>query len=153
MPIQEREVAAGGLYLSHSDYEASFAMGTSDSATLVVDWRDGRRTTIRGVRPNRAYEITTATAQSRDPARITADAAPPLFEDATAQLGGHTHVEYAFDDWERQFLLPNALSQLGPGVAWFDFDRDGDEDLLIGGGQGRPARRLPQRSRPAGPEA
>src|SRR5205085_8220658 len=59
-----------------------------------------------------------------------------LFEDASAQLGGHVHVDMPFDDWERQFLLPNALSQLGPGVAWFDYDRDGDEDLIVGTGKG-----------------
>ena len=134
VPEQEREVVVGGLYLSHSDYEASFAMGRADSATIVVDWRDGRRTTIAGVRPNRLYEITTATAAARPPADTTKTA--PLFEDATAQLGGHVHVDSAFNDWARQFLLPDALSQLGPGVAWFDYDRDGYEDLLIGSGRG-----------------
>ena len=133
-PAQEREVVVGGLYLSHSDYEASFAMGRSDSATIVVDWRDGRRTTIGGVRPNRLYEITTSTAVARPPADTAARA--PLFEDATSQLGAHTHVDSAFSDWARQFLLPDALSQLGPGVAWFDYDRDGYEDLLIGAGHG-----------------
>ena len=60
----------------------------------------------------------------------------PLFEDASAALGGHLHTEAPFDDWEHQFLLPNALSQLGPGVAWFDVDRDGDEDLVVGAGRG-----------------
>src|SRR5207249_3803794 len=65
VPTEEREITVGGLYMSHSDYEASFAMGTSDSATLVVDWRDGRRTTMRGIRPNRLYEITTKTAIER----------------------------------------------------------------------------------------
>jgi hypothetical protein len=35
---QVHEVVAGGLYMSHSDYEASFAMGKADSATLVIDW-------------------------------------------------------------------------------------------------------------------
>jgi hypothetical protein len=41
-----------------------------------------------------------------------------------------------FDDFARQPLLPNKLSQLGPGVAWFDLDNDGYEDLLIGSGSG-----------------
>jgi len=138
VPLQQREVVVGGIYMSHSDYEASFAMGKADSATLVIDWRDGRRTAIAGVRPNRLYEITTATATQR-PATdslATTSAALPLFEDATAQLHGHTHTENAFDDWDRQFLLPNALSQLGPGVAWFDLDRDGSEDLIVGTGKG-----------------
>jgi enediyne biosynthesis protein E4 len=134
VPTQEREVVAGGLYMSHSDYEASFAMGKSDSATIVVDWRDGRRTALVGVRPNRLYEITSATAKPALP--DTTPPASPLFEDATAQLGGHTHVDPWFDDWDRQFLLPNSLSQLGPGVAWFDYDRDGDEDLIVGAGRG-----------------
>ena len=133
VPVQQHEVVAGGLYLSHSDYEAAFAMGASDSATLEVTWRDGRRTVIDAVRRNRQYEI-------REDGAIAApkpSAAPPtLFVDATAELGGHRHVDPAFDDWERQFLLPNAFSQLGPGVTWFDIDRDGDEDLLVGAGRG-----------------
>jgi hypothetical protein len=137
VPIQAHEVVVGGLYMSHSDYEASFAMGKSDSATIVVDWRDGRQTTIRGVRPNRVYEITTATAAAHAPTAIADSVAhPSLFEDATAQLRGHTHTENTFDDWNRQFLLPNALSQLGPGVSWFDVDRDGREDLIVGTGKG-----------------
>jgi hypothetical protein len=137
VPIQEREVVAGGLYMSHSDYEASFAMGKSDSATLVVDWRDGRRTTIAGVRPNRVYEITTTNAIARPASDSTNwENSPALFEDATPDLKGHKHTEDAFDDWDRQFLLPAALSESGPGVAWFDFDRDGDEDLVIGTGKG-----------------
>ncbi len=131
---QQREVTVGGIYLSHSDPLASFAMGASDSARLVVDWRDGRRTTITGVRANRLYEVTSAAAvvppveRSSDP--------PPLFVDATAELGGHRHLDPAYDDWQRQYLLTDALSQLGPGVSWFDDDRDGDEDLFVGTGKG-----------------
>ncbi len=136
VPRQEREVLVGGLYMAHSDYAASFAMGTSDSATIQVEWRDGRRTTIATVRANRHYEITMASAEPItlvDSARV---AASTLFEDATSQLGGHVHAEDTFDDWDRQFLLPNALSQSGPGVTWFDIDRDGAEDLVIGAAKG-----------------
>lgn len=133
-PVQQREVTAGGLYLSHSDYLASFGTGSADSVSIIVDWRDGRRTVIAGARPNRLYEISTATAALPDDA--ASDTAPPLFADASAMLGGHQHSEAPYDDWERQFLLPNALSRGGPGVAWFDLDRDGDEDLVVGAGQG-----------------
>lgn len=132
--IQEREVAAGGLYMSHSDYLASFATGDAERVTIIVDWRDGRRTVIEDARPNREYEITTANAvQAAEPA---GPALVPLFEDATAELRGHRHVENQPTDWDRQFMLPNALSQLGPGVAFFDLDRDGREDLILGAGQG-----------------
>lgn len=140
LPLQSHEVTAGGLYLSHSDYLAAFAMGTADSAALDIAWRDGRHTHMT-VRANRLYEITSATAapasRTSPPNPSPAPAAvAPLFADATPQLGGHTHVEDTFDDWGRQYLLPNGLSQLGPGVAWFDLDRDGYEDLIVGTGKG-----------------
>jgi hypothetical protein len=132
-PIQAQEVKAGGLYMSHSDYLLSFAMGTADSATLDVSWRDGRKTSMV-VRANREYEVTDATGtvgSSADTSRAT-----PLFADATADLGGHTHTEPEFDDWGRQFLLPDALSTSGPGVSWFDADGDGIEELFVGAGKG-----------------
>jgi hypothetical protein len=136
VPAQQREVQVGGLYLSHSDYEASFAMGTSDSATLVIQWRDGQRTRIEHVRANRQYEVTEGPAAAATASPPDSTHAEGLFEDVTSQLGGHTHVDPPYDDWARQFLLPNSLSQMGPGVAWFDYDRDGREDLIVGTGKG-----------------
>ena len=140
VPLQTHEVVVGGLYMSHSDYEASFAMGKepSSNSTLIVDWRNGTRTTINDVRANREYEITTAAATIRaDSAKPTsAYIGAPLFSDASVQLGSHKHVEDDFDDWDRQYLLPNALSQIGPGISWYDLDRDGNDELLVGTGKG-----------------
>jgi hypothetical protein len=58
-----------------------------------------------------------------------------LFEDASAALG-HTHMENEFDDFATQLLLPNRLSQFGPGLAWCDFNGDGRDDLVVGAGSG-----------------
>src|SRR2546422_677455 len=66
-----------------------------------------------------------------------APASVPWFRDVSSQLG-HRHFETPFNDWARQPLLPEALSQLGPGVTWYDVDGDGDEDLLIASGRGGP---------------
>jgi hypothetical protein len=141
-PLQVREVTAGGIYMSHSDYLASFAMGAADSATLEIAWRDGRRTEMT-VRANRLYEISDATALTVDRSPLTVAngqqstvSGQPLFADATSDLKGHKHTEPEFDDWGRQFLIPDALSPLGPGIAWFDADRDGAEDLIVGAGKG-----------------
>ncbi|MGH7569770.1 MAG: CRTAC1 family protein [Gemmatimonadales bacterium] len=133
VPEQRREVIAGGVYLSGSEPLLTFATGKADVVTIVVDWRDGRRTAIEGARPNRLYEIepTAALPASDRPP----DAAQTLFRDISDQLGGHGHVEPYFDDYARQLLLPNAFSQLGPGVAWDDVDGDGREDLIVGAGR------------------
>ena len=133
VPLQRREIIAGGRYLSGSEALLSFATGEADEVTIAVDWRDGGRTTIDGVRPNRLYAIDPSSAR---PASNPLPApAPTLFQDISNQLGGHRHVEPYFDDYARQLLLPNAFSQLGPGLAWFDVDGDALEDLIVGAGR------------------
>src|SRR5262249_48519626 len=58
-----------------------------------------------------------------------------LFQDVSSLLQ-HNHHEDPFDDFARQPLLPNRLSQLGPGVTWADLDGDGWDDLIIASGRG-----------------
>ncbi len=138
LPDQEREVTIGGLYLSSSDTQYAFAARGAERLLIEVRWRSGARSVIADAAPNRLYEI-------REPSEPTAPIGPspgatveppdPWFVDASSLLG-HVHSDSAFDDWVRQPLLPNSLSQLGPGVAWYDVDEDGDEDLLIPTGRG-----------------
>ena len=53
---------------------------------------------------------------------------------AETESGFDRHQESPFDDFELQPLLPNKLSQLGPGVALADVDGDGDDDALFSAG-------------------
>ena len=62
---------------------------------------------------------------------------PTMFEPSDA-LALIDHLETPFDDYAEQPLLPNKLSQLGPGLAWGDVDGDGDDDLFVGGGADQP---------------
>src|SRR5207247_1156150 len=80
---------------------------TAQALTIEVDWRRGGRSGVRGVRPNREYEITEPPGS---PGLRPGSAAPPpraepWFRDVSAQLG-HRHVETPFNDWARQPLLP-----------------------------------------------
>jgi len=149
LPVQTREVTGGGLYLSHGDELATFATGAADSVQLEIRWRDGLRTVLHGLGPNRLYEVQ---EDGRPGSREALAPVPPLFEDATPALHGHVHAEDVFDDWGRQYLLPDALSELGPGIAWFDLDRSGSESLIVGTGiGGRPAVFRNQQGRFAAP--
>ncbi len=136
MPEQQKEVTAGGLYLSSSDPLYTFAAGGADTVTVEVTWRYGQKTVLTGLGTNREYEISEPprpAAKDLVPAR--ADTAPPLFADVSKLLN-HTHAEAPYDDFVRQPLLANKLSQLGPGVTWYDVDGNGSDDLLVSSGKG-----------------
>jgi hypothetical protein len=140
LPAQQKEMTAGGLYLSGSEPLLTFAVDPTQPAEIEARWPDGRVSIVGDARGNRLYEIAQAGARPRaavagEPSSPATDPAP-LFADATALLGGHRHTELPFDDFRRQPLLPNRFSQLGPGIAWVDANGDGREDLVVGTGRG-----------------
>jgi hypothetical protein len=134
VPQQSQEIQAGGRYVSCDDTMRTFAAGTAkDSLRLEVQWRSRKRSVIPSVHPNHLYEIDEAAATVSSPP--AAPAPSPVFIDRSALIA-HTHFDEPFDDFLRQPLLPRKLSQLGPGITWFDLDDDGWEDLLIPSGRG-----------------
>ncbi len=153
IPQQSQEVACGGRYLSGSEPTLMFATGPSPiGMTLEVRWRSGQTTRISAVEANRLYEIQeTIPAQAASPDhpleplhRQGLVGSPPLnsaptgfslFRDVSEKLN-HSHEENPCDDFARQPLLPHKLSRLGPGLAWWDLDGDGHDDLMIGAGAG-----------------
>jgi len=133
---QSQEAVSGGRYLSGCDPILIFAAGRATAMKLEVTWRNGTKTAVPAVVPNRLYTITQPPGETA----VRADALAvqtntPLFKDVS-QLLQHTHREEPFNDFERQPLLPRRLSQAGPGVSWFDVNEDGYEDLFIGSGRG-----------------
>lgn len=136
--LQQQEMTAGGRYLSGPESQLVFAAGPGrPDLTIEVLWRSGRGSLIPNAAANRLYVIDEAgaTAPASQPAPALAPPARPWFEDVTPLLD-HVHFENAFDESSRQPLLPRRLGQEGPGVAWFDLDGDGREELIIGSGAG-----------------
>ena len=131
---QSQEMVAAGRFLSSDDALRVFAAGhPTNRLTLEVTWRSGRRSVIADARANALYEADEAGADAPTPSPPPQP--KPIFEEASARLQ-HTHHEEFFDDFARQLLMPNLLSQLGPGVAWYDLNGDGFDDLIIGSGKG-----------------
>src|SRR5438093_5439307 len=124
------------------------AGSVTNQMSLAVIWRGGKQSLIRDVRPNFIYEVdegtgngvmqyrsngvlvqqhpSTPTVQHSNTPALQPLPASIFFEDVSHLLH-HKHHEESFDDFVRQPLLPNKLSQLGPGVAWHDVDQDGWE--------------------------
>ncbi|MEX0771299.1 MAG: FG-GAP-like repeat-containing protein [Balneolaceae bacterium] len=137
LPEQQKQLTAGGNYLSGSQALVVFAADEEFSEHVItVEWPSGKVSRVGGVEANRIYEIDESGAvyeeesESGDPLSVS-----PIFEDISALLG-HRHHENEYDDFRFAPLLPQKISRQGPGVAWVDITRDGRDDLIIGSGKG-----------------
>lgn len=132
---QSKEIYSGGTYLSGSHYQAVFAADTDNQAhTIIVEWPDGKKSTIENVRANRIYEIHESSAQIQEHSAGEQLMVKSLFEDLSGPLY-HRHHENEYDDFRFSPLLPLRLSKLGPGMAWFDMNGDGRDELFITSGR------------------
>ena len=134
VPMQSQEAACGGMYQSGSDPLRVFAAGRSESMRIEVTWRNGMRSVVRDVKPNRIYEIDEAGAVPQEP-QPPVEEAKPFFNDVS-ELIAHRHHQEFYNDYVRQPQLPWQLSQDGPGVAWVNLLGDQREELVIGSGRG-----------------
>ena len=121
-------------YLSCNEPLVHFGLGAHDTVDeLTIDWPSGLQQTLRDVQANQLLVVCEPEAGAAKTAETTALATFFQPSDALATVA---HEERAYDDFARQPLLPNQLSQLGPGMAWGDVDGDGDADLFLAGAAG-----------------
>jgi enediyne biosynthesis protein E4 len=136
---QSQEIIAGGRFASSDEPMRVFAANDpTNRLTIEVTWRSGARSVVTNARPNHLYVVAEAGAQAAansGAGKRSAPAVAPFFEDVSPRFD-HRHHEEFFDDLARQPSLPLRLSQLGPGVSWFDIDGDGWDDLIVGSGRG-----------------
>ena len=136
---QRREVVVGGRYLSGADTLCVFGVQKSEGPwTLVVKWRNGHTDEFDSIEANHHYPISQGDRKTETVTSEIALPSDPLFLDVSDSLE-HRHIDPIFNEFVRQPLLPRRLGQGGPGVACVDVNRDGFDDLIIGGGQGQTA--------------
>ena len=101
---------------------------------LVIDWPSGNQQVVTELEA-RAIVVREA---STDDKPIAANSKQMVSEPAFVEVatGPFQHNENDFDDFQLQPLLPNRLSQLGPGIAVADVNGDGKEDVFVGGSAG-----------------
>lgn len=144
--VQSQEIIAGGRYLSCDQAMRVFAVQEAP-VDIKVRWRDGKVSTAANVEPNHRVLVnhpgkTSGKARGDAPHRSESEeknSGRRWFREMTS-WPGYSHHEDPFDDFSRQPLLYRRLSQSGPGLAWFDWNGDGWDDLAIGSGRGgKPA--------------
>ncbi|HEX6224576.1 MAG TPA: FG-GAP-like repeat-containing protein, partial [Chryseolinea sp.] len=126
-----------------SSVEPVLLVGIGKSTTikeLRVLWPEGSESTLTNVKPNQLIEIGQSSAQSEN---IVWSAAPNkiLLQDVTKESGlNFSHKENKFIDFKMQRLLYYQLSRLGGKLATGDVNKDGDDDIFLGGAAGQPGQ-------------
>jgi len=138
VPVQTQEMQCGGRYLSADEPIRAFAAGSlTNTLTLEITWRSGRRSVIKNAKPNHLYEVAETGARPASPVPPPPPSPRPAFQEVSSLLN-HLSASPAFDDLERQPLLYKSFASLGPGVAWADLDGDGHDELIIAGSRNSP---------------
>ncbi len=137
--MRENWLARG--YLSGQEARVCFGVGSAlRIRQAIVRWPSGSVQVFADLATGHEYTIREPRLSAA--ATIAIDTAPePMFEERS-DGPQRRHQERPFDDFEAQFLLPQQLSKLGPGLAFGDADGDGDDDLFVGGAAGQAGAML-----------
>jgi hypothetical protein len=105
-------------------------------------WADGRSETLYNILANQL--ITIEQSRAGVTKNIRQERIKPLF--IQEALGSFIHRQQDHNDFKRQPLMPMMLSYCGPRIKVGDIDRDGKEDVFIGGSQGQSSELRLQRA-------
>ncbi len=137
-------------FQSAVDPRLHFGLGADtviDSLTVI--WPDGRFQVLSGVAVDGTLTLSQRQASGRyhsQRARRPAGASRPLFADVSTRVPiDYRHEENTFFDYDRQPLMPHLLSTEGPALAVGDVDRDGLDDVFVGGAKWQAGRLYLQR--------
>jgi hypothetical protein len=139
---QEQAPARG--FQSSVDYLLSFGLGTATGIDSVnVTWPDGRVSVKRGAAVNTLVALQQSDAAQ--PATVAATTVPNILADVSDRVSlGFKHQENDFVDFDRERLMPKLLSTEGPYMAVADVNRDGLDDVFIGGAKEQAGQLLIQ---------
>ncbi len=129
-------------FLSSHEPTLHFGMGNHTNVErLTVEWPSGVVQTYQNLPVN---QVVTLTENSLAEKPLATAAKKPLFQQVDG-MGIARRKENNFDDFNLQPLLPNKLSQLGPGMALGDLDQNGRDELYLAApaGQQKSLHRLP----------
>ncbi len=131
--IQYQELQVTRGYISSVENILHFGIAENTVVDEIkIDWVDGKTTILKDVEANQVLKVNynssdlIATVPQKDDS-------PKLFTDATDKMTEVRHDEHFVDDFVKEVLLPNKMSQLGPFVSTGDVNGDGLEDFYLSG--------------------
>ncbi len=132
---QFQEIFPTKGFMSCSEAAAHFGLGIHTSVDQVeVLWPNGTKEIRKNVSVNQNLLFKEVEAEVVPGKRTTIK---PLLADRSKDKGlNFQHEENEYDDFAKEILLPHRMSHLGPCLAKGDVNKDGLEDVFIGGAAG-----------------
>lgn len=110
--------------------------------SIIITWTSGRQTKLYQIAANQCMNV-------QEPGEETKINTPlgmetqPFFTKVDPPFN-FSHVESGYNDFKRQPLLLTMYTNCGPIMAKGDVNKDGREDILLGGTEGSPAKLMVQ---------
>lgn len=112
---------------------------------IEIAWDNGLVSRLENIKSNQTIEINIKDALNI-PSTVTKTNSN-FTKINPEQLGiNFLHQENPFDDFSKQVLLPQKLSQQGPALSVGDVNKDGLDDFYVGGAQGQSGQLYLQNS-------
>lgn len=122
-------------FQSSVDYVLNFGVGKyTEVDSIKVVWPNDKVSVIKKIKANQLLNL--SVTDSDQVIKLKNNSVPETFFSEPVSLN-FVHKENYFRDFTRQLLLLNYLSREGPCMAKADVDKDGREDLFIGGASGQ----------------
>ncbi|HZG24190.1 MAG TPA: VCBS repeat-containing protein, partial [Chitinophagaceae bacterium] len=132
--LQEQFPVRG--FQSSVDHILNFGVGKSKVIdSIIITWPDNRVQKLVAVKANQKITVSLKDALNTSRNDSLQIPSQQLFTLAQQSLL-FTHRENIFNDFTVQSLLPNYLSRQGPSMSKADVNKDGLEDVFIGGAKG-----------------
>lgn len=131
---QEYEILQSRGYQSSVPPIAHFGLASNTSVdSLFVIWPNSTITKRKNIKANQLFSVDDSNAEKFEPLRKESSKILAL----TDNVLNYSHQESNFIDYKNVPLVPHLLSREGPGMAVADFNKDGLDDVLIGGAAGQ----------------
>jgi hypothetical protein len=134
--IIRQELIPSRGFQSSIDYVMTFGIGTKKIDSLQVIWPNSKFQTITKIKNNTTYNLNIADAKLNYSPKI--NKLKPLFLEKKSNFLAHKENDYI--DFDYEGLISKMLSQEGPSLAVADINRDGNEDVFIGGAKGQAGK-------------
>jgi hypothetical protein len=122
-------------YLSSVSSTLHFGLGATEKIdSLVITWISGRVQKLYDAKANQLLKLAEKDAHDKvTPPKSSA----PWFAETVSSIKYKETLDTSINDFNRQSLLISQLSYNGPCMAKGDINKDGLEDIIIGGTAGQ----------------